>query len=95
MKSSVTWEETTYKRLGVYGIFDYFRKYKNQTKISGVVIDMILERGAPLLCGCVGQNLDKEAKFDSNDKDKKKWSIEARGLRSLAPKKCLLPIKIL
>ena len=33
---------------------------------------MILKHGAPLLCGCgcVGQNLDKEAKFDLMSKDK-------------------------
>ena len=36
-------------------------------------IDTILERGASKVggCGCVGQNLDKEVKFDlKTDKDK-------------------------
>ena len=47
----------------------------------------ILGHGAFLLCGCVGQNLDKEVKFDlmAGDRDKKR-SLEAQVLRSFALK---------
>ena len=44
-------------------------------------IDTILEHGVAWVCGCVGKNIDKEAKFDlMTGQGRKKISLEAQGL---------------
>ena len=48
--------------------------------------ELTLERGAPLLCGCVGQNLDKEAKFDLKTRTRKTITRSARLTLSRAQK---------